>query len=255
MPGSRLSFVCAFLVLICSCSVKEDRSACPGCLILDLSSVDHETIDSLVVDIREGGECVLRKTLFSPEFVPDYVFRVPRSSLNVQVYSGDGGFLGPGGIRIPRGEQCPPVFLYTDNVSFSGELVQRKVEVCKEFCELRFTVNMADGPDMSIEITGKIAGFDGDFHPVDGDFFFKIPLGDNCCVRVPRQRDNSLSLTICLGGSLMIDFPLGEHLAEIGFDWSVPNLPDILINFDIVGSYALVSLTLWDNVCSFSVTI
>jgi hypothetical protein len=66
-------------------------------------------------------------------------------------------------------------------------------------------------------------------------------------VTVPRQKDDSLVLEVYHkdDGSLLTRQPLGEIIRKKGYDWTVPDLPDIGIGIDMSEAGFLVEVEAW----------
>ena len=119
---SVLLVLSAMAVLCTGCSIKEDRSLCPCALVLDFSNVEENIVESSEVHLRAADGF-----LYSDPDAADgisgggpsgsgrrtYSVRVPKTRVAVSVVSGAGSFYSADyGLRIPLGEECPPVHMY-----------------------------------------------------------------------------------------------------------------------------------------------
>ena len=248
MGMNRILFVMwmAGMLLLSSCSVKEDRSGCPCWMTVDLSDVaesrrkspevqsniEHQDVTKSPESRSNVAENVLvRLRGNSDEDEVDYSYQVtesvrvdaevleyevPRGSVGVSVIKmpdrvGHDGIVGYDGdeIRVPVGEQMDSLYGFFKMYHTRCESVLCDVELHKEFCTVSFTL----GEDSytspyHIEVWGNVAGVSAwDLMPLDGDFRFAPSLENGVYqVRVPRQVDNSLEL-------VMLEIP-----DQVGYD-------------------------------------
>ena len=110
-PLDVIFAICCLLSCF-SCTVKENRTACPCRLVLDFSGNDTVSVRSarLLVNASEGF--CLADTLTCEDFEDEYMVSVPRGEVNVQVwYGGDVIVSKNEGLKIPYGEDCPEVYM------------------------------------------------------------------------------------------------------------------------------------------------
>ena len=237
MGMNRILFVMwmAGMLLLSSCSVKEDRSGCPCWMTVDLSDVAESRWKSPEVqscteyqEITKSPESrqhiaesvLLRLRGNSDEDEVDYSYQVteevraagaleyevPRGSVGVSVIEmpdrvGHDGIVGYDGdeIRIPVGEQMDSLYGYFRMFYTRCESVLCDVELHKEFCTVSFTLG-DDGyvSPYDLEVWGNVAGVSAwDLMPLEGDFRFAPSPEDGVYrVRVPRQLDASLELVM-----------------------------------------------------------
>ena len=232
MGMNRILFVMWMvgMLLLSSCSVKEDRSGCPCWMTIDLSKVAESRRESpemqrsteyqMVTKSPESRsnvaeDIVLRLRGNSEEDEVDYSYQVmetvkagagaleyevPRGSVGVSVIEipGQAGY-DEDEIRVPVGEQMDSLYGFFRMFYTRCESVLCDVELHKEFCTVSFTLGK-DGytSPYDIEVWGNVAGVSAwDLMPVKGDFRY-APVQENGVyrVRVPRQVDNSLELVM-----------------------------------------------------------
>ena len=255
MGMNRILFVMwmAGILLLSSCSVKEDRSGCPCWMTVDLSKVAEsrrkspemqscteyqEVTKSLESRQHIAESVVLRLRGNSDEDEVDYAvkmtetvntevgaleYEVPRGSIGVSVIEmpdrvGHDGIAGYDGdkIRIPVGEQMDSLYGFFKMYHTRCESVLCDVDLHKEFCTVSFTLgDEGYSSPYDIEVWGNVAGVSAwDLMPVKGDFRY-APVQKNGVyqVRVPRQVDNSLEL-------VMLEIPdhVGYDGAQVGHD-------------------------------------
>lgn len=245
---NRILFVMwmAGMLLLSSCSVKEDRSGCPCWMTVDLSDVaesrrkspevqsniEHQDVTKSPESRSNVAENVLvRLRGNSDEDEVDYSYQVtesvrvdaevleyevPRGSVGVSVIKmpdrvGHDGIVGYDGdeIRVPVGEQMDSLYGFFKMYHTRCESVLCDVDLHKEFCTVSFTLG-EDGysSPYHIEVWGNVAGVSAwDLIPVQGEFRYAPILKNGVYqVRVPRQVDNSLEL-------VMLEIP-----DQVGYD-------------------------------------
>ena len=238
MGMNRILFVMwmAGILLLSSCSVKEDRSGCPCWMAVDLSKVAESRWKSPKVQNRTEYQEITKSPESHPNVAEDIILRlrgnsdedevdysyqvtesvrvdaevleyeVPRGSVGVSVIEmpdrvGYDGIVGYDGdeIRIPVGEQMDSLYGYFRMFYTRCESVLCDVELHKEFCTVSFT--LGDEGYVSpydLEVWGNVAGVSAwDLMPLEGDFRFAPSPEDGVYrVRVPRQLDASLELVM-----------------------------------------------------------
>ena len=211
MGMNRILFVMwmAGMLLLSSCSVKEDRSGCPCWMTVDLSDVaesrrkspevqsniEHQDVTKSPESRSNVAENVLvRLRGNSDEDEVDYSYQVtesvrvdaevleyevPRGSVGVSVIKmpdrvGHDGIVGYDGdeIRVPVGEQMDSLYGFFKMYHTRCESVLCDVDLHKEFCTVSFTLG-EDGysSPYHIEVWGNVAGVSAwDLIPVQGEF-------------------------------------------------------------------------------------
>lgn len=243
MSSDRLQGLFLALLLLASCSVKEDRTGCPCNLVLDLGDL---RVKPVLVDVKgEGfsyGQAVLSDTVL--------VLRVPKGEVSVSV---TGGALpdGDGSVRIPAGEEASPLYLFRAGVPAEAEQLVLPVLLRKQFCllELQFTGPPGYGPPFEVEVEGSFAGWLRDGSPAPGPFSCRLQPGADgrAALRLPRQGDDSLRMHIVFADQVVRTFSLGSYIAASGYDWTAPDLEDLTLQVDISLTSLTLSTDLWSQ--------
>lgn len=255
-----LSFLSFTLILVvCSCSVKEDRRDCPCYLDVDLGELSEELCPEVTVSISGEGGFSFFKVVGPEEYGTVLTVKVPRSGVGVQAYYGaEAEDSGRADLSIPLGEECPPLLLHYSYVDTSEDVARDTVRLHKDYCLLDVTMLSRDGEfPFTVAIVGKVDGYEDDGRPHTGRFDVRdVPTdGGRFFVRIPRQKDSSLLLEIYDDGDVLRRFALGEYIASSGYDWSAPDLKDISVKVD----YSKISITVtvgdWSETCSCEIEI
>ena len=230
-------------LLLPSCSIKEDRTACPCALTLELTALP---VSPVVLGVAGEGYS------FTEVIHADTVLVVPVPKGDLAV-SAVGGALpeGDGSVRIPEGEEAPPMYLFHADVSTLAEQVVLPVLLHKQFCtlELIFRGPPGYGPPFEVVVEGFYGGWQPDGSPAPGPFSRRIlPGADGCAsLRLPRQGDESLLMHIVFSDSIVRTFALGSYISASGYDWSAPDLDDLTLNVDISLTSVTISTDLWSR--------
>lgn len=226
-PFSR--FLLPVLLVAASCSVKENRAACPCSLMLDLSGLP---VSPVVVEVT--GEGFSKTGIVHADTV--MVLSVPKGRTTVSVVGG--ALADPdGGVQIPPGEEAPPLYLFHASFSSAAEQMVLPVVLHKQYCalELIFSGPAGYGPPFEVEVEGNVSGWERDGTPAEGRFFHRLLPGPEtpAVLRLPRQGDDSLVMHILFSDRVVRTFALGTYMAEAGYDWTEPDLKDLTLKVDV----------------------
>ena len=243
MSSDGLLRILVPLLLLSSCSIKENRAACPCALTLELTGLP---VRPVVLGVAGEGfsftEVIHADTVL--------VLPVPKGAVAV---SAVGGALadGDGSVWIPPGEEAPSLYLFHADVSTAAEQVILPITLHKQFCtlELIFSGPPGYGPPFEVAVEGAYGGWQPDGSPLSGPFSKRLlPGADGRAVlRLPRQGDDSLLMHIVFSDQVVRTFALGSYIAASGYDWSAPDLDDLTLNVDISLTSVTISTDLWSR--------
>ena len=241
MSSDRLLRLLLPAILLSACSIKENRAACPCALTLELTGLP---VAPVVLGVAGEGYSYV-EVVHTDTAV---VLPVPKGELAV---SAVGGALaeGDGSVRIPPGEEAPPLYLFHADVSTDAEQVFLPVMLHKQFCtlELLFKGPPGYGPPFEAAVEGFYGGWTPDGSPATGPFSRRLLPGSDgrAVLRLPRQGDDSLLLHIVFADQVVRTFALGTYIAAAGFDWTAPDLEDLALTVDISLTSVTISSDLW----------
>ena len=243
MSSERFLRILLPLLLVPSCSIKENRAVCPCGLTLELAGLP---VRPVVLSVAGEGyswtEVVHTDTVF--------VLPVPKGEVAV---SAVGGALaeGDGSVRIREGEEAPPLYLYHAAVSTDAEQVVLPVTLHKQFCSLELVFKGPSGfaPPCEVAVEGFYGGWEPDGSPTPGPFSRRLLPGSDgrAVLRLPRQGDDSLLMHIVFSDRVVRTFALGSYIAAAGYDWSAPDLEDLSLQVDISLTSVTISTDLWSR--------
>jgi hypothetical protein len=243
MSSDRFLRILLPLLLVPSCSVKENRAVCPCGLTLELAGLP---VRPVVLGVAGEGyswtEVVHADTVL--------VLPVPKGEVTV---SAVGGALaeGDGSVRIPEGEEAPPLYLFHADVSADAEQVVLPVLLHKQFCTLELTFKGPPGyaPPFEAVVEGFYGGWAPDGSPAPGPFSRRLLPGSDgrAVLRLPRQGDDSLLMRIVFSDQVVRTFALGSYIAAAGYDWTAPDLEDLSLQVDISLTSVTISSDLWSQ--------
>ncbi len=245
------------LMLCAGCSVKENRDLCPCRLVLDFSEVDTSVVRSADLVVTADGGFVFTDGLEPEDFRSDYVLDVPRGEMTAGVWSGTEGMWSAGGLEIPYGEDCPPVYFHTSVFEAHGNGVRETVFMRKNHCRMTVVMNNMDVDPKGMRVFGDVSGYMPDGTPSSGKFSCRLQQDGKGghLVILPRQTDNSLSMEVDDGSGVAKRFALGEYIAESGYDWNAADLEDLVIEIDVTFTGIILVVQGWDSTHRFDIVI
>lgn len=213
-------------LLLAGCTVKEDRSGCGCRLQMTVYCPEGQPVRVCLQDGREWD--VQRDTVLEA-----FVF-VP----SLAVVAVSGAVPGAdGSIRVAEGSAAPPLYLFSATVETAGEAAAVEVRPRKAYCllRLRFTAPPGYGPPFGLRLCGEVAGCTLEGGPLPGPFSVETApdAAGLAAVRLPRQRDASLTLQLLYRDAVLRSFALGEYILAAGYDWAAIPLDDLEVEIDI----------------------
>lgn len=260
--GPRLFAAVSAVVLLLSCSIKEDRSDCPCLLRLEFPAEDVQAgRGRAILDVRDDSGFSYSDTLSLDKIDGAYELRVPRTGVHVNLWSEEAsGFVGDNGLVIPFGDDCPYVRMFSSSVDTDCETCTETVRLVKNYC--RLTV-MMDESDMDwpfeLNVCGNIDGYGIDGSPRQGVFsHYLVPSAgadpgasqETELVRelsLPRQTDSSLRLSVMENFTALKTFALGNYISQCGYDWTAADLQDIVVRIDYACTKLSISVGAWEH--------
>ncbi|MCQ2165402.1 MAG: hypothetical protein MJZ04_09540 [Bacteroidales bacterium] len=248
------------LVLVCSCSVKEDRVECPCFLTLDWSAVDCWTLMEAGNDgldwmaVPEGGGEVQAGSLALESAGPYTELSVPKDTVCVSVSCG--GVAGPdGSVTVEDGHGFPRLFFHTSSVDATGAVARDTIHLHREHAELFLYVRNVMMKGASYTVEGTVAGCDRYGHPVPGHFSASVDTDSRGfgSVVLPRQCDGSLRLNVSYAGDVVRSLAIGEYIIQSGYDWTVEDLGDISMEIDYFQTKVTVRVEQWKKTLTFTI--
>jgi len=223
--GQALFLVMGFGAISCNL-IKEDRTACPCVLSIDIGGMPRYPVNLLL----EGVD--YSTTL---EALCDTVITVPVPKSGVRLVAIAGTSLPEGkSVVIPLGYDCPPLYLYNEWIDTQTDEESVKLQLHKHFCGLSLSF---DGPPGWGEpywasVRGRVHGLSLEGEPMEGEFSCRLDMGND--IRLPRQHPaEELWLDITMPDKVVRSFALGNYMQDAGYDWTAPNLDDLSLQIDL----------------------
>lgn len=247
------------LLIHVGCSVKEDRDSCPCLLVLDFSENDSYSEGTAQIRVISYDSEIFTDALSLSDIAGGvYQVSVPKIPLHVGVWSGGGDCITSEGVLIPKGSDCPPVYMHDSDISPAGESYREKVIMRKNHCVLNIVMEGDRTFELPLALYGNVCGYDRSGKPVAGEFLYHLEDDGpetGCMAVLPRQVDASLMLVVDDGSDSTRYFALGQYIVDSGYDWTSPDLGDITVTLD----YALTEISIriegWDGVHRYEVVI
>lgn len=256
IPSSALVGMIS-MYLLAGCSVKEDRELCPCRLMLDFREVDTSVIRYADLFVEAGDGAVFTMRLEPEDLREVLAVDVRKGEINLGIWNGTDMMEDGGGVKIPYGDDCPPVYFHTSSMSADEDYVHEVVRMRKNHCVMTLDMDWGGTEIEEVAIIGNVDGYSADGSPAEGGFSYEPEIRDdcNCQVVLPRQIDDSLVLEVSDSSGILKRFALGEYIAASGYDWSEPDLKDITIEMDLAVLRISVTVQGWDATHRFDVVI
>ncbi len=238
-------------VLSCSCSVKEDRLACPGRIVFDASrfwGLSDVVCLNLTAEGRNVGDTLnVKRGQFSMEcdvrkgLVEAYAFSNLRNSVE-----------NDGIVTIPVGKQADDLRAYCCRVNCSAEQVLVKAEPNRQSASVHLKLHNGSGNyPYRLQLCGDVCGIDlRSMTPVEGAFSYELELDDDlsCEFRIPRQKPGGRTvINVLSGGSVVEVFPLHSWIQAAGYDWTRADLSKIFLDIDQEQLRVMVNVQGWEH--------
>lgn len=248
--------VLLMLLAAVSCSVKENREPCPCYIVFTFPDRD-------IVSHGVGIGAWHSKFLFSDnidlgDYPVKYMKAVERQELVVYAYTGKNVALREERrMMIPYGSQSDSLYSFYQPIDCNDELSSCEVKFHKQFATVTVDIrkSVSQMSHYELEASGNTCGFDVlSYVPVIGPFSCKVAPIQNDYVfrfRIPRQIDNSMSITLFKDGKQTGVYPLGRLIERMGYDWLEDDLRDIFVSIDYTVSNMSVYVEGWEIVEDF----
>jgi len=256
---SKMAFAASAILMLASCTVKEDRSPCPCLLQLEVDGCRKygETLGLRVWNISE----LLAENIDIEAFTDCVERDIPKGDVTVGAFIGiDDSALEGRKAMIPTGSQSDSLYAYREEMAAYEEYVRSRVVLHKQFATL--TLHFKDNSglsadDLGLLIEGNTGGLSlEDLSPVEGEFSFSPKIKDGkATARLPRQKDDSLKMTLLRSGEYVDSYDLGRMISTTGYDWGAPDLKDIDLEIDLGQAVISISLDGWDEGICYSFKI
>jgi len=253
---------CAALILMLSfffgaCSVKEDRTECPNWLLFILENTQYgngRKVSDLTCVLSGEGNWSDIRYLRSVSEGTRYGVEVPKGTLNCLVCAGKPEGLEAGkGLEIPYGLECPELYAYSSCLEVQSEWETDTVRLHKNYCSVSFHLESlyasSAGREILFRVTGDVCGCDMSAHPLPGAYMCEVApdSGMRGTIRVPRQMDSSLKLSIVIAGQIARTFPLGRYIESSGYDWTAENLTDVDVEIVFEMTETVININMFEK--------
>ena len=250
----NLTYVLAAAMLV-SCSIKEDRSGCPCCLVLDVDAfVDGGFCNGGAVAVRSRGLDFSGEVELPSLYGSGYVKEVPRTMVSAACAAGIRSCSLDGSIvRVPLGKRADSLMAFACTVIPDGDELVVVTVPHKQYC----LVHMIAGPPeeyagYDVMITGGCSGLDLlSLKPERGEMrTFASHKEDGTFEAVLLRQDERASLVLDMldgaGGSLYT-IDLSAALEEASYDWNKTDLDDVTLRVDYARAEVFIEISEWDS--------
>jgi hypothetical protein len=234
-----------------ACSVKEIRGECP--CYLQVTFAETETRgEARLLGWREPA-ALFRETVRIEDCTP-WVHPVEKGFLTVAACKGiRESILETHRVGIPAGREADSLYAGFAEVDATGEIARAEIALRKQFATVFLDIRKkaSELKDYAFRVEGNTSGFDLlDYSPVPGLFRCEPKARDGESIvtfRLPRQADDSLTVTVRAGEGVPATFPLGKYIAALGYNWKTEELQDIYVAIDLVNGLVDLRVADWEE--------
>lgn len=254
--------IVCFAMLALACSIKEERIGCPCYLAIQTDDFYVAGMTKAVVRVSTESSLVCRNSVELGLYTEEpYYVEVPRGMSYVSMAGGFGTncYLEGDILKLRDGMMSDPLMVFTGEIASVGDNAEIRPVPHKQFCRV------------TIMVTGKHQGEDYPFRyrvnypcnavdisslkPVAGKGSFVVEENHQSSMEFILLRQNGMDITmdVLQADSEDLDervssINLSGLLARQDYDWTKPDLDDVVLTIDY--SHATVSIEImpWTNV-------
>ena len=249
-----ISVMCS--LSLASCSVKSERTLCPGLLSLRVEGGEEDMVQVFALGEYSCYEGRMSKSGGKAASC----FEIERGNILLSILSGLHSCQVSGTkLLISPGSEMDQIFAFSDSVGVYSDIVEISCILHKQFAQLYLSIAETEEAAYPyfVKITGNVCGMDySDMSPVSGPFSATVHpiIGEYHRICLPRQTDDSLELEfydrdMTKSGDAPVDrLSLGDYIRAAGYDWSKEDLEDLYVSVDYTDGAVSVSVEPWNKV-------
>lgn len=235
------------ILLLSSCSIREERADCPCLLDLDLSGFAAYD-DRATLSFWEGPNAGIDEGATERH----YVRNVSKDIFDVSIWcSVSGGMFSGRRLTVPQGSQPDSLRLFRTRLDCRGETCSQTAGPSRQFARITLQVSMEPGTHYpySFYVESDYCGIDlRDLSPIAGDLVFPVlQTGEDRFVfnLLRHGPDTKVQIGIYDGRERTDTFPLFKWLQEAGYDWEAPDLDEVTVYLDYVHRKIRIIISNW----------
>ena len=235
------------LLLLSSCSVREDRTACPCRLELDLS-LFAVPAPSVTVAFWEGVNACLQDVTTDSSFVRS----VFKDSFDASVWCHvSSGRLSGSRLTVPQGARPDSLLAFRSLLDCRGETSREIAMPHRQYARITMKVCMEPGTHYPYDfyVETDYCGIDlRDLSPVRGDLVFPVRQKDEDTFVFDLLRhgpDTKVRIGIYDETERADELPLHEWMRAAGYDWEAEDLEDMTIELDYAHQKIRIIISNW----------
>ena len=241
---------------LASCSIKTDRTACPGLVRLFASGGDED----LMQVFAQGTTSMYEGQISKEGDIAELDFEIERGPMLLSVMSGlHGCELENGKVMIGQGGEMDEIYAVSDSLGIYSDIVEVSFVLHKQFALLYLTIIESESASYPfyVKVKGNVCGMDyRNLTPVSGPFSRTVHtvIGEYHIICLPRQLDDSLELEFYDRNMTKADdapvdrIALGDYIKAAGYDWDREDLEDLYVNVDYTNAGVSVQIRQWEKI-------
>ncbi|NLX40933.1 MAG: hypothetical protein GXY75_03415 [Bacteroidales bacterium] len=265
----RKSLTGFLTLLLCGCTILEDRTLCPCRLTMDYSKVlkydfVHRMANGEYDVILIGEDFNFNETI--PTHLIETIREKSVSKGSIRI-SGVLSKKGKEPLIVTEGNQADSLYAFSTTIEATGEKAYVLMEAHKQFTTVHIKESNVENAEsgrhnrlenVQMKVKGNFTGIDRQtLEPLPGKFECMVPKATpvgEYSVRIPRQGDASIMMELILDGvneettnsQGRLTLPLGRYMEESGYDFEAESLADIYLELDIVTRKAFIRVENWN---------
>lgn len=245
-----ITFAATALLLLPSCSVKEDRQPCLCWLTVVLDDASRTAPDAKVL-LMSGNERLISESVSPKE---EYERTVPRGYVRTVVCTGaELSKISTGTVTFQHGEQIDTIWSHTDVVDCRDEFARDTAALHRQFAVARLILKAApeedDGRLYSVETS--CGGLDlQSSSPTKGGWGIQLVMDgtSGCVFSVPRMRpEDRFAIRVSNPDGDDDEVDIQAILQDIGYSWSKRDLDDMVIALDYARGTVDITVLPWED--------
>lgn len=235
------------ILLLMSCSVREDRSACPCRLELDLAEFAACSPRASVA-FWEGPNARLEDVVTDSSFVRS----VTKDRFDASVWCNvSAGQLSGSRLTMPQGVMPDSLRAFRTRLDCLGETCTETAVPHRQYARITLKVSMEPGTHYPYVFYAEsdYCGIDlRDLSPIRGGLVFPLRQTEEDTFVFDLLRhgpDTRVRIGIYDEAERASDLPLSEWMQAAGYDWEAPDLADMTIYLDYVHQKVRIIISNW----------
>lgn len=258
----EIVLIVCFAMLAVACSVKEERIGCPCYLAIHTEDFYAAGMNKATVRVSTESSLVSRNGIELGLFTDDpYYVEVPRGMIYVSTAGGFGvnSYLDGDILRIRDGMMSDPLMAFIGEIACPGDNAEIKPVPHKQFCRVTIMVRgkqQGEEYPFRYRVNFPCNAMDiSTLRPVPGSGSFVVEENYQSSMEFMLLRQNGMDIIMDVlpketedGEERISSINLSGLLARHDYDWTKPDLDDVVLTIDYSHAAVSIDIVPWTNV-------